>query len=110
MSVMDAVALTVFGCLAAGLYRIESGLWWLVVVVALHFFLFCNVFRVLRRRELIWAAFFVGNVGLWTVTGRLSPFNVLACQLPISVGIIAWEIKAPRYHGVFAEWLNKGRG
>jgi hypothetical protein len=103
---MDAVMLAAFAGLAAWLYRIESTLWWLVVVLATHFFLFCNVFRVLRRRELIWAAFFVGNVAVWTASGRLGPFNVLACQLPVTVGVIAWEIKAPRYHGIFAEWLN----
>lgn len=56
----------------------------------------------MRRRELIWAAFFVLNVGLWLLLDRLDWFSVLACQLPVNVGVIAWELKATRYHGIFA--------
>ena len=71
-----------------------------------HFFLFRNVFRVIRRRELIWAGLFLLNVGFWLLVGRLDWFNVMACQLPVSVGVIAWEVKATRYHGIFAKRLN----
>ena len=78
----------------------------LVTIVAFHFFLFCNVFHVIRRREPIWAAIFTLNVGFWLLLGRLDWFSVLACQLPVSVGVIAWEVKATRYHGIFADRLN----
>lgn len=105
-SVTDAVALVALGAAAAGLHRLGSSLWWLVAIAAGHFFLFCNVFRVVRRRELIWAALFVLNVGLWLLSGRLDWFSVLACQLPVSVGVVAWEIRATRYHGIFAGRLN----
>jgi hypothetical protein len=105
-SVADAAALAAFGALAAGLHRLDSGLAWVVAVAAVHFFLFCNVFRVARRRELIWAALFIMNVGLWLWLGRLDWFNVLACQLPVSVVVIAWEIRTTRYHGIFADRLN----
>jgi hypothetical protein len=102
----DAVALAAFGAAAAGLHSLGSSLWWVTVIVACHFFLFCNVFRVTRRRELIWAALFILNVGFWLLLRRLDWFNVLACQLPVSAGVIAWEIKATRYHGIFAGRLN----
>lgn len=105
-SATDALALLLFGAAILGLYRLDSKLWWLMATVAGHFFLFCNVFRVVRRRELIWAACFVVNVGLWLLLSRLDWFNVLACQLPISVGVIAWELKAARYHGILADRLN----
>ena len=62
--------------------------------------------RLRRRRELIWAAFFILNVGFWLLLGRLGFSNVLACQLPVSAGVIAWELKAKRYHGIFADRLN----
>src|SRR5882762_5550913 len=84
-SVADAVALVAFGAFAASVNWLGSSLWWLVVIAAGHFFLFCNVFRVIRRRELIWAFFFILNVGLWLLLDRLDWFNVLACQLPMSV-------------------------
>jgi hypothetical protein len=105
-SLVDAAALAVFAITAAGLHRLGSSLSWMVVIVAGHFFLFCNVFRVVRRRELIWSGLFILNVGFWLLLGRLEWFNVLACQLPVSTGVIAWEIKAARYHGIFADRLN----
>jgi hypothetical protein len=104
--VIDAIALLVLGAAAYGLYRIDSKLWWLVAVVVGHFFLFCNVFRVVRRWELIWSALFVLNVASWLLLGRLDAVAVLACQLPVSAGVIAWELKARRYHGILADRLN----
>jgi hypothetical protein len=105
-SLTDAVALSAFGAATAVLYRMGSGFSWIVAIVAGHFFLFCNVFRVARRRELLWAGFFVLNSALWLVLGRLDGFGLLACQLPVSVGVIAWELGATRYHGIFANHLN----
>lgn len=105
-SLIDAAALAAFGAVAAGLHRLDSSLCSLVAIVAGHFVLFCNIFRVARRRELIWAALLVSNVGLWLLLGRLDWFNVLACQLPVSVAVITWEIKARRYHGILADRLN----
>ncbi len=102
----DAVALVAFGATVVILRRYGSGLSWIVAITAGHFFLFCNVFRVVRRRELIWAALFVLNVGFWLLLGRLDWFNVLACQLPVSTGVIGWELKATGYHGIFADRLN----
>ena len=102
----DAVALILFGAAVSILHRFGSSLSWIVAMVAGHFFLFCNVFRVVRRRELIWAVTFVANVALWLSLGRLDWPNVLACQLPISAGVIAWELRATRYHGILADRLN----
>jgi len=109
-SLTDAVALGVLGVTVAALHRFGSSLSWFVAIVATHFFLFCNIFRVMRRRELIWAAIFVLNVAFWILLGSLDWFNVLACQLPVSAGVIAWEIRATRYHGVLADRLNPALG
>jgi hypothetical protein len=98
--------LVCLGVAAVVLNQLGSALWWIIALVAAHFFLFCNVFRVVRRGELIWAVIFILNVGLWTLSDRLDWFNVLACQLPVTVGVIAWELKATRYHGIFADRLN----
>lgn len=105
-SFADAAALVAFGAAVAILHKLGSSFSWIVAIVAAHFFLFCNIFRVVRRRELIWAAAFVMNVGLWFLLGQLDWFKVLACQLPVSTGVIAWELRAARYHGIFADRLN----
>ena len=104
-SPIDAAALIALLAITAGLHQI-SRWWWLVAIVAVHFFLFRNVFRLLWLRALIGTAFFASHVSLWFLVGRLNWFNVLACQLPVSVLLIVWEIKAPRYHGMLARRLN----
>lgn len=105
-SLADVIAISVFTSAAAGLWHLGSPLWWLLVIAAGHFFLFCNVFRIVRRRELIWAGLFVLNVGLWAWFDRLTWPGVLLCQLPITVVLIVADIRAPGYHGVLAKRLN----
>jgi hypothetical protein len=107
-SLTDAVALIVFWASSVWLHREHSCLWWILAITAGHFFLFCNIFRVIRFRELIWASVFLINVGFWFYLGRLDWFPVMACQLPLSVGVIVWEIKTSRYHGILANrWNSK---
>ncbi len=105
-SFADALVLIVFALAVGILQRQGSGLAWILVIIVAHFFLFCNVFRVVRRREFIWAGIFILNIGLWLLLGSLDWFNVLACQLPVTAGVIAWELRATRYHGVLANRLN----
>jgi hypothetical protein len=61
-----------------------------------HFFLFCNVFGVRRRYELIWAAVFVANVGAWLLAGELRWLWVLAIQTPLTLLLILLERLRPR--------------
>jgi hypothetical protein len=75
---------------------------WLVPVVVGHFFLFCNVFRVRRSYELVWAAGFAANYVAWNVAGAFSWTPVLGAQTPLTLALIALEIRSPRYHGVFS--------
>ena len=105
-SLMDAIAIGVFLSAASGLWYLGSPLWWLLLIATGHFFLFCNVFRIVRRRELIWAGLFVLNVGVWAWLDRLTWTGVLFCQLPITVVLIVADIRAAGYHGVFAKRLN----
>lgn len=70
-----------------------------------HFFLFCNVFRLRRRYELIWTAVFLVNFTAWTFT-EFTWAGVLAIQLPLTAVVIALEMRSPRYHGVLAARVN----
>jgi len=105
-SISDAIVLALLACSTVVVYQINESFAWLVGIASMHFFLFCNVFRVRRRREIIWAVLFVLNAGFWFLLGRINWFAVLACQIPVTAGVIAWEIKTPRYHGIFANRLN----
>ena len=105
-SLTDAIAIGAFMSAAVGLWYLNSPLWWLLVVAAGHFFLFCNVFRIVRRRELIWAGLLILNVGVWAWFDHLTWPSILLTQLPITVGLIVADMRAPGYHGVLAKRLN----
>ncbi len=74
---------------------------WLLPITLGHFFLFCNVFRIWRKYELIWAAIFVINVAIWTMVGHFSWGRVLLVQSPVTVILIVLQIRSDRYHGIF---------
>lgn len=65
-----------------------------------HFCLFCNVFRIRRAYELIWAVAFVFNFGMWSFFADISWYRILAVQTPLTVLLIGCEFFSSRYHGV----------
>lgn len=102
----DALAIFVFVSIAWVLWCEGSPLGWMLMITAAHFFLFCNVFRIVRRRELIWAGLFLLNMGLWAWFAKLACLPVLLCQLPVTVVVIVGDLRSPGYHGIFANQLN----
>ena len=65
----------------------------LLPIVVGHFFLFCNVFRVARKLELLWAGSFIVNVFAWLFASLTLPWiRILAVQLPITAAIILFQI------------------
>jgi hypothetical protein len=78
----------------------------LLPIVVGHFFLFCNVFRLVRHLELAWAGVFVVNTAVWQAVGGFSWWGILAVQTPVTVGVIAREMLSARYHGILARRLN----
>ena len=105
-SVLDGGVLVVGAVLAWWLCDQGFPLWWIVPVVLFHFFLFCNVFLVWRRWELIWAAVFVVNVAVHLALGRWEAASPLLFQLPVTSAILWRQIRSPLYHGIFAEQWN----
>ena len=94
--------------------------WWLGVLigfVVLHFFLFCNVFRIARKPELVWAGVFVLLAGSAIVFEVPVWWMVFAGGLLLSTILIALETRKPGYHGVgwrrwnpgLEEWWRKQR-
>ncbi len=71
-----------------------------------HFFLFCNVFRIRRSYEVIWAGVYVANLAYWVLLRDSSWFGILAVQSPLTVALILREMRDPRYHGILWRWLN----
>ncbi len=89
--------------------RNRATAWWIGFVVAFvvaHFFLFCNVFRIARTLELIWAAIFVAltyctimlGVPDWSLT-------IGGCVL-VTTTLIVIELRKPSYHGILWKRIN----
>lgn len=106
LSVRDIVVL-VFGAIASILAaRVEL---WMGAVIGFtvgHFFLFCNVFRMARTLELIWAAIFLGLAGssiLYQVPVWYITFSV---SLLATVVLVIVQIRKPSYHGIYWKRIN----
>jgi hypothetical protein len=109
-SAADAAALAVAAAATWLLHPHLGFVAWILPFALGHFFLFCNVFRIRRSYELIWAAGFVLNFGAWALSGSFDWLGVLAVQTPLTVFVIVLEIRSPRYHGIFARPSAPGSG
>jgi len=108
ISVFDALILLTGG---VGAFLAASHAWWAGVIIGFvvgHFFLFCNVFRIARRPELIWAAAFTFLAACTFLTGLPGWIGTVACSLLLSVVLIVREMRKPYYHGVGWSSLNPG--
>ena len=84
--------------------------WWgfIPAFVLAHFFLFCNMGRISRPLELIWAGVFISLAGTtisvempgWLVTVPVSLF--------VTVVVVVVEMRKPSYHGVGWQRINPG--
>ncbi len=95
--------------------------WWAgfaVAFVVLHFFLFCNVFRIARVPELVWATTFVLLVSLRIFLEKPGTGVVIGLTLLLTTFLIWRETRKPSYHGIFWKrwnpelrtwWENNGR-
>lgn len=105
-SFTDFVVLVVATLGAWQLFKFGHPLWWIVVAVVGHFFLFCNVFRVRRTFELWWAVVFVVNVSACFALGNIDWWPTMGFQLPVTIIVICLELRSGSYHGIGARWIN----
>lgn len=98
-SVVDALAIIV--CIAFTIWGLKAlgSTAWLFPFVLGHFFLFCNLFRVPRRPELVWAGCFIALAFTCLVLDR-SILNAMWMVLPITAGVLLYAVRLPTYHGV----------
>lgn len=106
ISLTDVMTLVLgFTIGAAGYIRIGDIALFVPYVVG-HFFLFCNVFRVRRRPELLWAGTFVINCSIWLLVGCIDVAGMLGSQIAVTLGVIVNELRSPSYHGICARAIN----
>jgi len=99
-SFTDLCAIATAAVAAAALFRSFRTASVIILVTTLHFFLFCNVFRIRRRPELIWvSAFFLLSVATIRLGIPGWPATIDASLLA-AAALIALEMRHPSYHGI----------
>jgi hypothetical protein len=78
-------------------------------IVLAHFFLFCNVFRIPRKYELLWSAVFVSNIEAWLVADLFAWSKVLLVQTPVTLFLVIMTLFQQDYHGIGYSFLPWGR-
>jgi len=78
-----------------------------VPFVVFNFFLFCNVFRIRRKAELLWTGLFLINCTIWLMLGEINTMGIFMTQILITLGIIIYEFNHPYYHGIFSKPRNQ---
>jgi hypothetical protein len=106
LSWFDAAILLLGAVLSGWLISQSFPFGWIVPTALGHFFLFCNIFLVWRRWELLWAGVFILNVGAHLAFGTLDWLSPMLFQLPVTVLVITWQIRSPWYYGICAEKWN----
>jgi hypothetical protein len=74
--------------------------------VIAHFFIFCNLVRMDRSSELVWACLFVILAASITLAGRPQWPLTLAIAFVVTACLVFLEIRKPSYHGVFWQRIN----
>ncbi len=105
-SLSDVAVLIIAGFLTCW-FREDLGLWiWIIPLIVGHFFLFCNVFRISRERELWWAAICLANISGWMFCEEPRWLMILVIQIPVTIAVIIWDMQKSYYHGIFANHIN----
>jgi hypothetical protein len=108
LSVVDVLVLIlglIFSIIAG------SQVWWLGVVIGFvvgHFFLFCNLFRISRKPELIWAAVFTCLTASTIILGQPDWIVTFSVSLLVALVLIYIETRRPHYHGIGWQRFNPG--
>jgi hypothetical protein len=94
---------------AWGTWFVGHELWWAGAVIGFvvgHFFLFCNVFRIARKPELLWAGAFVALCGSTILTDLPGWTVTFAGSVCLTLILILREMKKPSYHGILWRRVN----
>lgn len=102
LSLRDVVFIALILVAAVVIYVVTEML--VVALIPVHlcavFFLFCNVFRVRTRQELVWVVTYLASavvaifydLPFWSV--------VLSVTMPVLIGVTIWAVMTGGYRGV----------
>ena len=106
LSIRDVLVLVVGIGSSIALVKIA---WQASLVVAFavgHFFLFCNVFRISRSLEFMWAGIFIVLAGGSICADFPGWHATLAVSIVMTSLVVLIEMRKPSYHGIFWQQIN----
>ena len=105
LSIMEFMFFVIMAAATWALMGVNGYCAWMAMFSAVMFFHFCNIFRIRRLPELVWATCYVvaGIVGYMM---ELSVWVVIGGLYALGLGIIAHEFKRPDYHGILWRSIN----
>ncbi len=106
LSEMEVGIILLGVCVSVLLGRFDERLGMMVLFVLAHFFLFCNVLRMSRPLELIWAGFFVLLAGSTFYFGFPQWNITMAAMLGMTLILVFIQCLLPSYHGVLWRKIN----
>ena len=105
LSLVDVLVLVGGAAFVVWAHGWNRRLAWAAAFVLLHFFLFCNVVRMSRPLELLWAAAFAGLVVAYDRQLLTWPLLFgIAAALTVVLSIV--EMRMPSYHGLGWRRIN----
>ncbi len=112
-NLLDLLLILALVAASGGWYALfaDDYLYLLPLYVGGSFFLFCNVFRIGNRLELLWSLAFVALTAYGLGQADFPWLLVLAVSEAIKWGLIAWRIRRGPYLGAFrARLTSLGNG
>lgn len=106
LSALDVAILVSGGLATYAIGRIDPWVGVAIAFVVGHFFLFCNVLRMSRPPELVWAGVFAVMAVVAVMSRAISWPSVFSVSVTLTAVLAAIECRRPWYHGVGWRWLN----
>ena len=106
LSMFDLAILAAGVCATIAISRFDVWLGIAVAFVVAHFFLFCNLLRLSRTPELIWAGIFAALAIAASIPVIDSWPAALGISVALTVVLAIVEFRRPSYHGVAWRWIN----
>lgn len=101
---VGVVILGILGSVLLG--RLDDMLGIAMLFVLAHFFVFCNVLRLGRLLELVWAVLFVLLAGSTLLVGVPAWGFTFILMLAVTVVLAVVQVFRPSYHGVLWRQIN----
>jgi hypothetical protein len=106
LSWTDVIILIVGGAASGYAMTMDRWLGVAIAFVVSHFFLFCNVLRMSRSLELIWAGVFTILAAATTCLSLLSWPIVFVLSAAMTIVVAMIEASRPSYHGIGWRRIN----